>query len=64
MFEPELDRTMDLFPTKRITPLPGGYMGKILCVDLITTSTRDENLPEEPILKNSSAANRWHPTSS
>ena len=25
---------MSLFPTNRTTPLPGGYMGKILRVDL------------------------------
>ncbi len=42
---------MSLFPTNRTTPLPGGYMGKILRVDLTTGSLRDENLPEEPILK-------------
>src|SRR5215475_5254557 len=42
---------MSLFPTNRATPLPGGYMGKILRVDLSTGSLRDENLPEEPILK-------------
>src|SRR5262244_2386737 len=42
---------MSLFPTNRATSLPGGYMGKILRVDLSTGSLRDENLPEEPILK-------------
>ena len=42
---------MSLFPASRTTPLPGGYMGKILRVDLTTGSIRDENLPEEPILK-------------
>ena len=42
---------MDLFPSPRSTPLPGGYMGKILRVDLTSGSMRDENLPEEPILK-------------
>jgi aldehyde:ferredoxin oxidoreductase len=42
---------MSLFPTSRTTPLPGGYMGKILRVDLTTGALRDENLPEEPILK-------------
>jgi aldehyde:ferredoxin oxidoreductase len=42
---------MDIFPSQRSTPLPGGYMGKILRVDLTTGSMRDENLPEEPILK-------------
>src|SRR5215831_113658 len=42
---------MSLFPIIRATPLPGGYIGKILRVDLSTASLRDENLPEEPILK-------------
>ena len=40
-----------LFPPQRTTPLPGGYMGKILRVDLTTGAVKDENLPEEPILK-------------
>ena len=26
----------DLFPQRRVTPLPGGYMGKILRVDMTT----------------------------
>ncbi|HYT54029.1 MAG TPA: aldehyde ferredoxin oxidoreductase N-terminal domain-containing protein [Verrucomicrobiae bacterium] len=42
---------MSLFPTQRTTPLPGGYMGKILRVDLTGGTLRDEYLPEEPILK-------------
>ena len=42
---------MELFPKTRTTPLPGGYMGKILRVDLTTGALKDENLPEEPILK-------------
>jgi aldehyde:ferredoxin oxidoreductase len=42
---------MNLFPTQRSTPLPGGYMGKILRVDLTSGSLKDEHLPEEPILK-------------
>lgn len=42
---------MNLFPAQRTSPLPGGYVGKILRVDLTTGSMRDENLPEEPILK-------------
>ena len=42
---------MNLFPAQRTTPLPGGYMGKILRVDLTTGKLTDENLPEEPILK-------------
>jgi aldehyde:ferredoxin oxidoreductase len=40
-----------LFPITRSTPLPGGYMGKILRVNLTTGELRDENLPEERILK-------------
>jgi aldehyde:ferredoxin oxidoreductase len=40
-----------LFPPVRQTPLPGGYMGKLLRVDLTTGSIGDENLPEEPILR-------------
>jgi len=43
--------TSDLFPAQRKTNLPGGYMGKILRVDLTTGSMRDENLPEEPLLR-------------
>ena len=42
---------MSLFPAQRTTPLPGGYMGKILRVDLTSGSLHDENLPEEPMLK-------------
>jgi aldehyde:ferredoxin oxidoreductase len=42
---------MNLFPTQRSTPLPGGYMGKILRVDLTSGGLKDEHLPEEPILK-------------
>jgi aldehyde:ferredoxin oxidoreductase len=42
---------MSLFPAKRTSPLPGGYMGKILRVDLTTGALKDKNLPEEPILK-------------
>ena len=42
---------MSLFPARRTTPLPGGYMGKILRADLSTGTLRDENLPEEPILR-------------
>ena len=41
----------ELFPRRRKTALPGGYMGKILRVDLTTGSFKDENLPEEPLLK-------------
>ena len=39
------------FPAQRKTRLPGGYMGKVLRVDLSTGSLRDENLPEEPVLR-------------
>ncbi|MPZ75334.1 MAG: hypothetical protein GEU77_02310 [Deltaproteobacteria bacterium] len=46
-----MSTTMNLFPAQRTSPLPGGYVGKILRVDLTTGSMRDENLPEEPILK-------------
>ena len=41
----------NLFPPQRTTPLPGGYMGRILRVNLTTGALKDENLPEEPILK-------------
>jgi len=43
--------TSELFPRQRTTPLPGGYMGKILRVDLTSGSMKDENLPEEPVLR-------------
>ena len=41
----------ELFPRERKTRLPGGYMGRILRVDLTSGSMRDENLPEEPLLR-------------
>src|ERR1041384_7098054 len=41
----------ELFPARRATPLPGGYMGRILRVDLTTGKFTDENLPEEPVLR-------------
>ena len=41
----------DLFPQRRTTPLPGGYMGKILRVDMTSGALTDENLPEEPDLR-------------
>ena len=41
----------DIFPVQRQTKLPGGYMGKILRVNLTTGSLKDENLPEEPLLR-------------
>ncbi len=40
-----------LFPRERKTILPGGYMGRILRVDLTSGSMKDENLPEEPMLR-------------
>jgi len=40
-----------LFPSWRKTPVPGGYVGKILRVDLTSGSIRDENLREEPVLQ-------------
>ncbi len=41
----------DLFPRTRSTPLPGGYMGKILRADLTSGELSDENLPENDVLK-------------
>src|SRR6266511_5131251 len=40
-----------VFPIDRKTPLPGGYMGKLLHVDLTAGRCADLNLPEEPILR-------------
>ena len=40
-----------IFPRERNTPLPGGYMGKILRVDLTRGSFAEEKLPEEPMLR-------------
>jgi len=40
-----------LFPKTRNTRLPGGYMGKILRVDLTSGSLKDENLPESDVLQ-------------
>jgi len=42
--------TVNLFPSQRTTSLPGGYIGKILRVDLTTGSMRNENLPEKPVM--------------
>ena len=42
---------MTILPAARTTPLPGGYMGKILRLDLTSGTLKDENLPEEPTLK-------------
>ncbi|HEU5464321.1 MAG TPA: aldehyde ferredoxin oxidoreductase N-terminal domain-containing protein [Candidatus Binatia bacterium] len=39
------------FPEARKTRLPGGYMGKILRVDLTTGKLSNLNLPEEPLLR-------------
>src|SRR5207253_1118327 len=41
----------ELFPSTRRTRMPGGYMGKILKVDLSSGRHEDLNLPEEPILR-------------
>ena len=41
----------NFFPAERKTRLPGGYMGKILRVDLGTGKLTDLNLPEEPLLR-------------
>jgi aldehyde:ferredoxin oxidoreductase len=41
----------ELFPVRRTTRLPGGYMGRILRVDLTAGKCTDENLPEEPVLR-------------
>lgn len=41
----------NFFPNRRETPLPGGYMGKILHVDLSAGKLLDRNLPEEPLLR-------------
>jgi aldehyde:ferredoxin oxidoreductase len=41
----------NFFPAQRKTRLPGGYMGKILRVDMTTGKLTDLNLPEEPMLR-------------
>lgn len=41
----------NIFPAQRHTRLPGGYMGKILRVDLSQSELLYENLPEEPVLR-------------
>ena len=41
----------DLFPEVRHSPVPGGYMGKVLQVDLSSGTCRDLNLPEAPTLR-------------
>ncbi len=51
--EQELEklRQQPLFPSRRTKPLPGGYMGKILRVDLTTKTIKEENLPEPEVLR-------------
>ena len=46
-----MSESLELFPRQRKTILPGGYMGKILRVDLTTGSFKSETLPEEPLLR-------------
>jgi aldehyde:ferredoxin oxidoreductase len=41
----------NFFPAQRKTPLPGGYMGKILHIDMTSGKLTDLNLPEEPLLR-------------
>ena len=41
----------NFFPAQRKTRLPGGYMGKILRVDLSTGKLAGLNLPEETLLR-------------
>ena len=41
----------NFFPIQRQTRLPGGYMGKILRVDMSTGKLTGLNLPEEPLLR-------------
>src|SRR5258707_15594920 len=41
----------DFFPSVRQSRRPGGYMGKILRVDMTTGKLTDLNLPEEPLLR-------------
>ena len=48
---PALPPRADLYPTTRKTRLPGGYMGKLLRVDLTTGRMEAVNMPEEPILR-------------
>ncbi|MBI4331199.1 MAG: hypothetical protein HY673_07960 [Chloroflexi bacterium] len=40
-----------IFPKRRSTPIPGGYMGKVLRVDLSSGKLTDLNLPEDRILR-------------
>ena len=41
----------NFFPIQRQTRLPGGYMGKILRVDMNTGKLTSLNLPEESLLR-------------
>ena len=41
----------ELFPATRQTKLPGGYMGKLLRVDLTSGTIRSEPLPDERLLR-------------
>jgi aldehyde:ferredoxin oxidoreductase len=41
----------NFFPVHRQSRLPGGYMGKILRVNLTTRQLTDSNVPEEPLLR-------------
>src|SRR4026208_2502327 len=41
----------NFFPIQKKTRLPGGYMGKLLRVDMTTAKLTDINLPEEPLLR-------------
>jgi aldehyde:ferredoxin oxidoreductase len=42
---------INFFPSVRQTRLPGGYMGKILRIDMTSGKLLDLNLPEEPLLR-------------
>lgn len=44
-------RRKPLFPKKGSGPLPGGYMGKILRVNLTESKVTEENLPDEDTLR-------------
>ncbi|HLG72720.1 MAG TPA: aldehyde ferredoxin oxidoreductase N-terminal domain-containing protein [Chloroflexota bacterium] len=46
-----LEALRDLCPERRQTPLPGGYMGKLLHVDLTAGRIEELGLPEEPVLR-------------
>lgn len=51
--EKELEklRQQPLFPARRTKPLPGGYMGKILRVNLTEKKVTEENLPDPEVLR-------------